>query len=197
MRTRKLAVVLTSAALMLTVAACGGNKKANDKAETATEQAATSTLQIDDVLAQAETLANQEITLEGVCTHTCAHGATKIFLMGSDDTKTIRVEAAKLGAFDKKCVNNIVKVNGILREQRIDEAYLQQWAAQLKAQTAEKHGEAGKAGCDSEMKARGETATTTEGRIADFRKKIEARQAAEGKAYLSFYFVEALSYEIQ
>ena len=34
-----------------------------------------------------------------------------------------------------------------------------------------------------------------EGRIADFRRKIAERNAAEGKPYLSFYFVEAQSYE--
>lgn len=33
-------------------------------------------------------------------------------------------------------------------------------------------------------------------RIADFRQKIAARKEAVGKEYLSFYFVEALAYEI-
>ena len=57
--------------------------------------------------------------------------------MGSDDTQAIRVEAGTLGAFDPKCVNSIVRVTGTLKEQRIDEAYLQNWEAQLKAQAAE------------------------------------------------------------
>ena len=196
MRTRQLMTKFAIAALIFTATACDGNAKKNINKTEATVQETEATMQVDDVLAQQKSLYNQEITFEGVCTHTCAHGATKIFLMGSDDTKTIRVEAAKLGAFDKNCVNNIMKVKGILREQRIDEAYLQQWEAQLKEQTAEKHGE-GQAGCDSEMKARGETSNTVDERIADFRKKIEARQQAEGKAYLSFPFVEALSYDIQ
>lgn len=127
------------------------------------------------------------MTIEGVCTHTCKHGAKKIFLMGSDDTQVIRVEAGTLGAFDPKCVNSIVRVTGTLKEQRIDEAYLQNWEAQLKAQAAEKHG-TGEAGCDSEKKARGETANSPEARIADFRAKIADRKAETGKEYLSFYF---------
>ena len=134
--------------------------------------------------------------IEGVCTHTCKHGARKIFLMGSDDTQVIRVEAGTLGAFDPKCVNSIVRVTGTLKEQRIDEAYLQNWEAQLKAQAAEKHGD-GEAGCDSEKKARGETASTPEARIADFRAKIADRKANSGKEYLSFYFMEANSYEVE
>lgn len=78
--------------------------------------------------------------------------------MGSDDTKTIRVEAGPLGSFDTKCINAIVTVTGTLKEQRVDEAYLQNWEAKLKAQTEKSHGETA-AGCDSE-KARGETAST-------------------------------------
>ena len=116
--------------------------------------------------------------------------------MGSDDTQMIRVEAGKLGSFDTKCVNSFVRVNGTLKEQRVDEAYLQQWEAQLKAANAEKHGES-EGGCSSEKKARGETANTPEKRIADFRAKIADRKAETGKEYLSFYFMEANSYEVE
>ena len=164
--------------------------------ETATTEQTTGAMEIDDLLANAESLTDQEVTIEGVCTHACKHGATKIFLMGSDDTQTIRVEAAKLGSFDTKCVNSIVRVTGTLKEQRVDEAYLQQWESRLKAAAAEKHGE-GEAGCSTEKKARGETANTPEARIADFRAKIAKRQAESGKPYLSFYYMEAANYEIQ
>ena len=173
-----------------------GNKQQKSASEATTEQSASSALEIDSLLANAESLAGQEVTIEGVCTHTCKHGAKKIFLMGSDDTQVIRVEAGTLGAFDPKCVNSIVRVTGTLKEQRIDEAYLQNWEAQLKAQAAEKHG-TGEAGCDSEKKARGETANSPEARIADFRAKIADRKAETGKEYLSFYFMEANSYEVE
>lgn len=45
-------------------------------------------------------------------------------------------------------------------------------------------------------KQRGETASTPEARIADFRAKIAERKTATGKDYLSFYYMEASSYEI-
>ncbi|MEG0454809.1 MAG: OB-fold nucleic acid binding domain-containing protein, partial [Bacteroides sp.] len=138
----------------------------------------------------------KEVTIEGVCTHICKHGGRKIFLMGSDDTQTIRIEGGSVGKFDQKCVNSVVRVTGILKEQRIDEAYLQNWEAQLKAAAAEQHGN-GEAGCSTEKKARGETANTPEARIADFRNKIAQRKASNGKEYLSFYFMEATNYDIQ
>lgn len=186
-------MILFAAATMFV--ACGGNNSKKATSTTTDVVQVTNSMEIDAVLAGAEELTDQTIVLEGICTHICKHGGTKIFMMGSDDTKTIRIEACELGSFDQKCVNSIVKVNGILREERVDEAYLQRWEATVAAQTAKQHGEV-EAGCDSEKAARGETGNTVAERIADFRTKIAARKAAVGKEYLSFYYVEALSYEI-
>ena len=111
--------MIIMAAMAFVFTSCGNNNTGTNNAGQAQE--APAALEIDQVLASADTLANQEITMEGICTHTCKHGATKIFMMGSDDTKTIRVEAAGLGSFDQKCINNIVRVKGILREERVDE----------------------------------------------------------------------------
>ena len=183
MKTKRLNIAIALLAVALIGTSCG-NKQQKSSSDTTTEQATSSALEIDSLLANAESLAGQEVTIEGVCTHTCKHGARKIFLMGSDDTQVIRVEAGTLGAFDPKCVNSIVRVTGTLKEQRIDEAYLQNWEAQLKAQAAEKHGD-GEAGFVSEKKAREETA------------KIADRKANSGKEYLSFYFMEANSYEVE
>lgn len=191
----KFMVAATLMAALAMITSCGNNHTQNRFETETAKQAASTALSIDDLLKQADSLVNQKVTIEGICTHTCKHGATKIFMMGSDDTKTIRVEAGALGSFDTKCVNAIVTVTGTLKEQRIDEAYLQNWEEKLKTQTEEAHGETS-AGCDSEKKARGETANTPEARIADFRTKIATREAATGKNYLSFYYIEASSYEI-
>ena len=178
-------------AVCVAFASCGGGKKQQQAEETVT------VMSIDDVMAKAGELVEQEVTIEGVCTHTCSHGAKKMFLVGSDDSKTLRIEAGELGAFDTKVVNNIVTVKGIVKEERIDEAYLVDWENRLKNQTAEKHGnEEGEGGCDTEKNARGETANSEEGRIADFRAKIAAEKEATGKDYLAFYHLVATSYEI-
>ncbi|MBR5845785.1 MAG: hypothetical protein IKY65_05950 [Rikenellaceae bacterium] len=185
-------LAMVAAALMMV--ACGNNQ--NNKA--AEEQAEVAqAVMIDQVLAEGEALADQLIEIEGVCTHICSHSASKIFLLGENEGKTIRVEAAELGSFDQKCVNSIVKVKGILHEERIDEAYLQAWEERIANKTEEKHGEGdGEGGCDTEKAARSETANTSVERIADFRTKIAARKEADGKEYLSFYYVEAKEYEI-
>lgn len=151
-----------------------------------------SVLSVDQLLWQADSLSGQTVTLQGLCTHTCQHGATKIFLMGSSDAQTLRVEAGPLGSFDPKCLHRRVQVTGTLHEERIDEGYLLRWEEKLKAEADRQHTESG--GCTTEKKARGETAQTAEQRIADFRHRIAQRQSTEGKAYLSFYYLEASAY---
>ena len=124
---RALAVALACGACASV--SCGGN--ASTKAKTRqTEAARPAALEIDELLASADSLAGKTVTIEGVCTHTCRHGARKIFLMGSDDTQTVRVESGELGSFDPQCVNRIVRVTGTLDEQRVDEAYLAAWEEQ-------------------------------------------------------------------
>lgn len=198
MKTKKMILFAAIVAFAVLGTSCGNKQLKSAEDATATEQRlSSSAMEIDSLLANADALAGQEVTIEGVCTHICKHGGRKIFLMGSDDTQTIRIEGGSVGKFEQKCVNSIVRVTGTLKEQRIDEAYLQNWEAQLKAKAAEKHGEEGEAGCSTEKKARGETADTPESRIADFRAKIAGRKAKTGKEYLSFYFMEASSYEVQ
>ena len=190
MKTKMMVAAAMIAACFMMVS-CGNAKK--QQAQTAEQVAAA--MSIDDVMAKATDLVEQTVTIEGVCTHTCSHGAKKMFLVGSDDSKTLRVEAGELGAFDTKVVNQVVTVKGVLKEERIDEAYLVDWENRLKADTEEHHGN-GEGGCDTEKNARGETANTAEGRIADFRAKIAVEKEATGKEYLSFYHVVAESYEI-
>ena len=185
MRIKSLLIIITA----LFAISCAGNRtKKSDIKPVAT-------VEVDALLLGATEYVDKVIEVEGICTHICQHGARKIFLMGSDETKSIRIESGNLGAFDQKCQNSIVKVIGTLCEERIDEAYLQNWEAAVAANTAEEHGD-GESGCETEKKARGETGSTTTERIADFRAKIAARKAAEGKEYLSFYYVVAQAYEV-
>lgn len=183
----KIKSLLILATVALFAISCGGNRAKSVTAEAVVE--------VETLLASATEYVDKIIEVEGICTHICQHGARKIFLMGSDETKTIRIESGNLGAFDQKCQNSIVKVIGTLCEERIDEAYLQNWEAAVAANSAEQHGD-GESGCETEKKARGETGSTTAERIADFRAKIAARKAAEGKEYLSFYYVVAQAYEV-
>ncbi len=193
---KKVALILFLSVFTLSLSSCQNKNKGKN---TESQQTETTILSVDDLLDKAESLTDQTVTVEGVCTHICKHGGKKIFLMGSDDTKTIRVESNdKIGAFSQECVNSMVTVTGKLVEKRIDEAYLTNWEAEVKAKTDEKHGDGEGAGCSSEQKAQNEApANTVETRIENFRKRIAEEKAKTGKEYLSFYHIEADSYKIQ
>ena len=213
MKHLSLLLLLALSAMSLTLTSCSGNKSAQPSAD---QQSASVALDVDSLLTTAESLIDQQVTVEGVCTHTCKHGATKIFLQGSDNTMIIRCEAAELGSFSQDCVHNVVRVTGYVRETRMDEAYLQNWKRQyeeammqqqmaatdnggdptegLSEEQQEKVSTA--TGCATESAARREQAGTIDEKIAAYREQIAARQAAEGKDYLSFFHIEATAYEV-
>ena len=180
--------------MTLGLASCGDDSN-KSKEQASAEEVTTAALEVDQVLADPDSLVGDTIEIEGICTHICKHGGGKIFLMGSDDTKTLRIEAGEpIGSFSQETVNSIVRVTGVLVEDRIDEDYLAQWEAQIADQAKEAQGEGG---CAADMKANAEAeANTVRERIANFRSRIAERAEREGKAYVSLYHMEGLSYEI-
>ncbi len=181
--------------MTLGLASCGDDSN-KSKEQTSAEEVAPAALEVDQVLADPDSLVGDTIEIEGICTHICKHGGGKIFLMGSDDTKTLRVEAGEsIGSFPQETVNSILRVTGVLVEDRIDEDYLAQWEARIADQAKETQGEGG---CAADMKANAEAATNSvRERIANFRSRIAERTEKVGKPYVSLYHMEGLSYEIR
>ena len=112
---KKILIIAAVAAACLCIISCNNNTEQNKTAQTNAETTTTDIMEVDQLLADADSLVGREVTFQGVCTHTCKHGARKIFIMGSDDTQVIRVEAGDLGAFSQDCVNNIACKIGRLR----------------------------------------------------------------------------------
>ena len=100
---------------------------------------------IDEVYAQADELAGDTIYFEGVCTHLCKHGGRKAFLMGSDESRILRVEGASAGNFAPECINNLVRVRGILHAMEVI-------PEEGESTDGLQHGE-GDNGCETEKKA--------------------------------------------
>lgn len=194
MKTLKLfvAAILCAASF----AACSGNQtKSNEHVETAPADVLKT--EIDDILTNGEQYAGKEVVIEGVCSHRCKHGGGKMFILGNDNSNIIRIESSEsTGKFPVEVTNALVQVKGTVAEERIDEAYLQNWEAKL-GDEAKQHGESA-AGCSTEKAARKESAKTNspKARIEDYRKRIAERNEKEGKPYLSFYHINAVSYEI-
>ena len=99
------------------LASCGS------KADSAQTAVADEALTVDNVLDNAEKYVGDTIVVEGECSHLCKHGGRKAFLVSAKDDRMLRAEAAgAFGAFEKDAIHKVLKVKGVLVEDRIDEA---------------------------------------------------------------------------
>lgn len=70
---------------------------------------------VDEVFEQGEALVGDTILVEGNCLHLCKHGGKKAFLQSSEDGEFIRANAVEFESFAGECINNKVRVRGVLR----------------------------------------------------------------------------------
>lgn len=142
-----------------------------------------------DFEAKAINLVDQKIALEGTVSHVCKHGGKRFFL-GEERVKVLSSD--KIGSFDVNLEGSDVLVEGILREERVDEAFLIEWEAELEetVQAAEKElAHKGEPGHDH---AEEENAEDPNAAAKDQIKAYRDQLAEAGKDYLSFFTVEVL-----
>ena len=189
MKTKKIAIALAAVAMLFT-ASCGGNKKADAEAAQ-TETAQDSIMEVDAVLAQPDSLVGKTLKVEGICFHVCQHGQKKMHMMGNDSTKILLVMAAEGDKFKEEYTNSIVSIEGKLVEHKTYMEDIDKQEAQVKAQQSEEQQRHGEAGCEASKKANGLKGNTFAERFAEQRQKISDREAKEGKAYLSTFYIVA------
>lgn len=159
--------------------------------QTTPKEEAQAVMTVGELIAKAPELVGKEITFEGTVDHVCKHGGKRMFLVGTTDEERMKVT---LGdgelAFKPEMEGSDVIVKGIVEELKIDKAYLDQWEAEV---TAETPGEAaskvhmGEAGHEQNEGNKNDDLE----RIANFRTQI----ADSGKDHISFYSVNCLSFE--
>jgi len=138
---------------------------------------------------EAANLVDHKIALEGTVTHVCKHGGKRFFL-GEERVKVLASD--KIGSFETSLEGSDVFVEGILREERVDEAFLVEWEAELEeaVKPAEKEVDhKGEPGHDHAEEAEAEDQNAAARKqIQTYREQI----AQSDKDYLSFYTVEVL-----
>lgn len=187
MKTKLFFLLGAVTALILNLASCKSGAADNAAAD------AVDTLTVDRFFAEADTLAGDTIVVEGLCTHLCRHGGKKAFLEGADTTLVLRCEATAEagGAFSPDCVGKTLVIKGVVAENRIDEAAVVEMERKY-AENNEGHN------CATDAKAQGQdTIDSFAARMADYRSRIAKNAEATGKAYISFYYLDAVSYDIK
>lgn len=138
---------------------------------------------------QASGLVDKKIALEGTVTHVCKHGGKRFFL-GEERIKILA--SNKLGSFETSLEGSDVYVEGILREERVDEVFLAEWEEELRstAETQEKEvAHKGEPGHDHAEESAEDPNAAAREQIQNYRQQL----ADTGKEYLSFFTVEVLS----
>ncbi len=164
-------------ALVVLSAACQTKTKTNNAEQ---NEAATQSLVVEQLLANAETMVDTEITVQGHVTHTCKHSGKRCFIVGDNPELSIRVEAGgQIKGFNRELVGNTIAVTGALKERRLSEEYLTQWEEKVKLKEAKEDGTA-------------ETCAAEMSNISNMRQWMEEHN----KNYYSIYYINGVSYEV-
>lgn len=140
------------------------------------------TISFDQFKVDPEQYVDKYVKIEGTCVHTCKHGGKKMHMVGADPDYTVKVLASEtVPMFDKELEGSKVTVEGYVRAQRIDKAYLNNWESELK-QDIEKQKESGEVNEEHHESMM---------QIANMRKELEE----SGKEQISYYSIECSKFE--
>lgn len=179
--TNKLFAFLFLAAGLLSSCDSGLKKEARDTSHD------TVMVSVLTFLGQADTLANRQVIIEGTVFHTCKHGGKRLFLVDGSDSVRVEVTAGgEITKFDEALVGSRIRVYGTLKEERIDEKYLNEWENEIK-NPKETH----EVGLHSG--AKGHEDQDVNDKLANVA-ALRADLKASGKDHLSFYSIEAWKY---
>ncbi len=82
---------------------------------------------------QADSCINKPVIIEGTVFHTCKEGGKRMFIVDGTDSIRVQVTAGpKITKFDESLSGSRVRVFGVVREDRIDAKYLNEWEAEVK-----------------------------------------------------------------
>jgi hypothetical protein len=135
----------------------------------------------------ADSCIDKPVIIEGTVFHTCKHGGKRMFLIDGTDSVRVEVTAGPdIAKFDEALVGSRVKVIGILKEERIDTKYLNEWEAEI-LKPEESH----ETGLHSG--AKGHEDQTKEDKLGQVN-ALRDELKASGKDHLSFFSIEAVKY---
>jgi len=135
---------------------------------------------IDSLLHQAVQMRDKEVELTAVVSHTCKHAGKRCFLIDATGNETIRIEAGgAINGFNRELTGKTIRVKGILKERRLTEEYINQWAEALQEKKVKEDGSA-------------ETCAAENNNITQMREWMKSN----GKDYYSIYYIDGQDYDL-
>ena len=138
--------------------------------------------------ANASSYVDKPIWIEGTAYHICKHGGKRLFLVGDNDSVMVEVTIGPdLVMFDEALVGSRLHILGILKEERIDDKYINEWEAEVLA--PEENHEAG-----LHEGTKGHEDQPEEVKLEQIN-ALRDQLKESGSDHLSFYSIEAISFE--
>ncbi len=154
-----------------------------------TPKADTVTMAVKSFIDSAGKHVDKPVRIEGTVLHTCKHGGKRMFLADGSDSITVEVTTgANIAKFDESLIGSRVKLLGVLKEERVDAKYLNEWEAQVKKDAADHTTGLHTATKGHEDQGAKETLDQINSLRDDLKKS--------GKDHLSFYSIEAISFSV-
>lgn len=149
---------------------------------------------VSQLLESPEQYIDKEITLEGTVTHVCKHGGRRIHITDLEPNVKIRIEAPEeMPSFARELEGSDVVVTAILRETRIDTAYLDEWEAELRGGMERENHDHATPSATGEGADQGHV--EPQGLDAVNAKRAELK--ASGKGYISQWYADGVSYRMK
>jgi hypothetical protein len=156
------------------------------KTETSETAICAEHISVDSFLVVAGDYVGKELTVMGTVDHVCKHGGKRIQMFSSCPSKKIHAEAGEgVGQFKAEVEGSDICVTGIVGENKMDLAYVEEYEASIKEAMETKAEEA-----EMEHQKGADHHATLE-KVAAWKEEI----ATNGKGYISTYFIEVTKYQ--
>ncbi len=146
-------------------------------------------LTVAGITADAADYVDKVVSVTGNVAHVCHHSGKRLFLTGEDVESRFKVVAGEsIEKFDIALEGSDITITGLIREQRVDKAFLDEWEADVSEEAKPEVGHEG----DHDASALEDHHESSLDKIKVMRKKL----AESEKEYLAFYSLECQSFEV-
>jgi len=148
-------------------------------------------IQISEFEQKASDLVGEKISVKGTVVHVCKHGGKRMFLIGEDPNTRVKItKGSNITAFKPEMEGSDAVAQGVVNVKTVDEAYLDQWEQEVKANIKEskKKIHTGEEGHEEKEGDQEETLN----KIKNMRKQLKE----SNNDVLSFYSIESNEFKI-
>lgn len=179
--TKKLFPIIIFSIFLIASCNQGTKETANDN------KADTALLTVFSFDTSAHSFVDKPVIIEGTVLHLCKHGGKRMFLVDGTDSIRVEITAGEdITKFEESLVGSRVRIFGTLKEERIDEKYLNEWENEVK-KPEENHNVGVHTG------AKGHEDQGVQEKL-DQISSLRVDLKKSGKDHLSFYSIEAAKF---